>query len=624
MQNETTTRYHLRKLPTCGPLTHSKSVTGGEISKRLTRSELEDACRRHKAKEIAAMAASRKREAISVQNQRTTNRGIDKVDASSQLHVLDVGVKLCARKYNESKAQADKLNDEVKSLCDDVIELERESTALHEMLEGKHSEAQKITMLSADIKEAHDCSEWTLMYRHQLHHMHNRISKNSIILDGHIGEMSATLATAHKEKERSQKMLAEVESAVTFASIELDETIRDTNMAEGERNRELTIKQLEAGDTSRIERWNSARINSNLSVQQHLAGADKLERDRIQRLIRDREEKLKELNNSTEEMTVKLAELEGCFLQLKQATGVNCLAEIVAKISSHEENRQQLLKEKKEAEERLLAAKATFSSNQEALDKIKTNGLGGTELSRDVIKRIKTDIYNEKSEGKIVKSTNARLEALLVGLRQGGIGLYNRLLPYHSDLLNEEAPKLGEIDSTNTVQAASDTLEMINFTEKILGKMLIDIGGIRFVDTKSDIEKDGTPESPRLNCRIRPKFNVDEDDNTTVKTSIDEYGDSPRDVPSRNKLKKNSEKCSIEAVKLLELKSTKSKLKSSLQPRDDSTDDNAQNSMALTPVPIKKAARLSSPSSLRAKPIGPREDPLDRVHAFLTELPCLD
>lgn len=505
MQSETTTRHHIRKLPTCAPLSHPKSVTGGEISKRLTRSELEDACRRHKTEEIAAMAALRKREAISAQNQRTTNRGTDKADASSQLHVLDAGVKLCARKYNEAKAQADKLHDEVKSLSDDLLELERESMALHEMLEGNNSEAKKISQLSADIQEANDCSERMLTYRHQLHHMYNRISKNSVLMDGHIGELSAILATAQKERARSQKMVAEVESALTSASIELDETIRDKNMAEGERNRELTSKQIEASDTSRIEQWNRARINSNLSMQQQLAGADKLEREKIQRLIRDREAKLKDVNKSTEEMTAKLTELEGSFFYLKQATGVNSLAEIVAKITSHEATHQQLLKEKKETEERLIAAKAIFTSDQEALDKVKTNGFGETELSRDVINKIKTDIYNEKSEGKIVKSTNVRLEALLVGLRQGGIRLYNRLLPYHADLLNEEAPKLGEMDSTNAAQAASDTLDMINFTEKILGKMLLDIGGILFVDTKSEIEKDGAPESPGLNCRIKTK-----------------------------------------------------------------------------------------------------------------------
>ena len=50
-------------------------------------------------------------------------------------------------------------------------------------------------------------------------------------------------------------------------------------------------------------------------------------------------------------------------------------------------------------------------------------------------------------------------------------------------------------------------MDMISFTEKILGKMLIDIGGIRFVDSNAGTEKEGGPESPteRINCRVTPK-----------------------------------------------------------------------------------------------------------------------
>lgn len=504
----TAAKYGIRKLPSCGP-SRSKSITaGGEVSRRLTRTELEDAYRRHKSKEIAAMAASRKREAQSVQNQRSTNRGSGSVDNASQMQLLDAGVKLCARKYNEAKAQADKLDDEVNSRCDELIGLERESVALHEMLDGNNSEAQKISQLSTEIEETNGCSEHTLMYRHKLHHMYHRISNNSVTMDAHIGEMSATLASLQKERDRAQKMLAEVESGLTFASIELDDTIRDTNIAEEERNRELAIKQHEASDASRMERWNRERINSNLSLHKQLAGGDKAEIERLHRSIRDKKSQLKDLKHSMEDTTAKLGELEGSFLHLKQATGVISLAEMITKISSHDENHKQLRREKKDAEDRLIAAKATLSSDEEALSRMKSLGFGDTELNRDVINDIKSDILDEKSESKIVQSTNARLEALLVGLRQGGIGLYNRLLPYHSMLLNEEAPKLGEIDSTDAVQAASDTLEMINFTEKILGKILLDIGGINRVDTKSGVEKDNDNENHDMNIRIKSKVHV--------------------------------------------------------------------------------------------------------------------
>jgi hypothetical protein len=254
-----------------------------------------------------------------------------------------------------------------------------------------------------------------------------------------------------------------------------------------------------------MERWNRQRIDSNLSLHKQLAGEDKAEIERLHRSIRDKKFQLKDLKHSMENTTAKLGELEGSFLHLKQATGVNSLAEMISKISTHDENHKQLRREKKDAEDRLFAAKATLSSDEEALKRMKSLGFGDTELNRDVINGIKNDILDEKSESKIVQSTNARLEVLLLGLRQGGIGLYNRLLPYHSMLLDEEAPKLGEIDSTNAVQAASDTLEMISFTEKILGKILLEIGGIRRVDTKSGVEKDNDTENNDLNIRIKSK-----------------------------------------------------------------------------------------------------------------------
>lgn len=453
------------------------------------------------------MADRRKREAVALQNQRAAQRGNDPVDASSQIQPLDVGVKLCAGKYNEAKAQADKLEDEVKARSDELIELQREATALHEMLEGNNADSRRITQLYDDIQEANACSDESLLYRHQLNHMHHRVRKNSVTMDGHIDEMSATLSTLQKERDRSQKMLAEVESGLTFASLELDETIRDTNMAEKERIRELATKQLEASDAARMEEWNRDRVNSNIALHQSHTGTDKFEAERLQRSLKDRAAKLKDLNKSMEAKAVELSELEGSFSHVKQATGVNSLSEMVDKIKHHEENQKQLLKEKKDAEDRLHAAKRSLRSDEEALEKLKTGGFGITELNRDIIDDIKSSILDEKSEGKIIKSTNERLEALLVGLRQGSIGLYNRLLPYHSTLLGEEAPALGDIDSINAVQAASDTLEAINFTEKVLGKMLLDIGGIRYVDSKSGVEKDGRPDSPSqvANCRVKPK-----------------------------------------------------------------------------------------------------------------------
>ena len=501
-----------RHLPSCGPLSSRKS-SRVEISKRFTTQELEDALKRNKAKDIAAMAADRKRNAIAAQNQRANQRGDSSVvDSSTQLRSLDVGVKLCARKYNEAKAQASKLEDEVKSRRDELAELERESRTLHEMLQGNNADARKITHLTSKIQDVNDCSENILSYRQQLNHMHQRLGKNSVSLDGHISEMSTALAAAQKEKDRSQKMLAELESCLTFASIELDDTIQDTRIVDDERNRELAMKRGEASNASRMEEWNSLRVSSNLAAHASLADAGRSERERLQRMIREKYTQMKELNRSMSDTTTKLSSFEESFTHVKQATGVNSLTEMVNKFNNHDENHLQLMKEKKDAEARLKSARSSLFKDQETLAQLKTNGLCTTELNREILDDIKSSIASEKTDGKIVKSTNKRLEDLLVGLRQGGIGLYNRLLPFHSTLLNGEAPKLGEMD--NAIQAASDTMEMINFTESILGKMLMDIGGIQNVRSASAAgsKSPGSPgpESPteRMNCRVTPKVCV--------------------------------------------------------------------------------------------------------------------
>mmetsp|Transcript_18653 Transcript_18653/g.40578 ORF Transcript_18653/g.40578 Transcript_18653/m.40578 type:complete len:621 (-) Transcript_18653:193-2055(-) len=612
-----------RHLPSCGPLSSRNASRTVEITQgKFTRSQLEDACKRNKTKEIAAMAASRKRNAMAVQNQRVTQRGVDPVDTSSQLRSLDAGVKLCARKYNEAKAQAGKLDDEVRSRSDELIELEREADALHEMLEGNNTDARKITQLSAEIQETHDCSENTLLYRHQLNHMHQRLQKNSVCLDGHIGEMTITLSSAQKERDRSQKMLAELESGLTCASIELDETIQDTRIVEDERNRELSMKQLEASNAGRMEEWNRERVNSNLAMQVSFADANKDERDRLQRSIRDGESQLKDLSQSIDENTAKLTSFEESFAHIKHATGVNSLEEMVRKIIDHEQNHNQLMQEKKEAEERLKAAKTSLSKDLKALAELKTNGFGTTEVNRDILDDIKSSIASEKTEGKIVKSTNKRLEDLLVGLRQGGIGLYNRLLPFHSTLLNGGAPKLGEMDSTNAIQAASDTLEMISFTEKILGKMLVEIGGIRFVDSKSSRGKGAGSESPteRINCRVSPKKpNVDEyvaeDDDASVGSSDD--------IPSRNKLKTSSEQ-HVEAQKLEDLKKRKRRIEPKPSPTHNDYDDAMQTDTEPQSATPNKLSNLTSPSRSRPRAHNSKEDPMVRVQAFLTELPSLE
>ena len=191
--------------------------------------ELLEACRKAKPRDIAALRVTRKRNAL--QNERAlTGAAVDSPsDAGSggqQLRTLDAGVKRCGRKYNEAKANADKLEEEVRRRSDELLELEGESKALDEMLEGNNEDARKIARLSAEIKAVDDGTEGVLDYRRKLLHMKQRLDCNSAALDEYLAEMTETLALAQAERDKNKRMLAELESGLTCASIELDDTLR--------------------------------------------------------------------------------------------------------------------------------------------------------------------------------------------------------------------------------------------------------------------------------------------------------------------------------------------------------------------------------------------------------------
>ncbi len=486
----------------------SKTNSGVDVSKPFTRAELEDACRRNKTKEIAAMAQARKRNAITRQNQRSTKLGINPVDTSSQLRSLDAGVKLCARKFNEAKAQADKLEEEVKARCDEIIGLEREAAALQEMLEGSNDDAKRILDLSEEIERTNESSERILLYRHQLNYIHRRMRKKSVVWDTHVGELSDTLSSLKSEKDCYQNMLGEVEAGFLLAKTEFDESSREVRAADEERNRELILKQMEANNASEMEEWNNERVSTSMKVNQSFGGVDEQEMERLQKAIHDRKSQLDHLSKLTHESAAEISRFEESMSHIKHSTGVNNLTEMINKMCQHDERQVELLRDNENAEARLNAAKKAFFEDQEELDKIKTNGIGNTDIDRNCVASIISSIQSEQSECKIMRSKNERLDVLLLGLRQGCIRLYDRLLPFYTALMGDGEPELNDIDSTNAEKAAKDTETIMKATEGVLSKMLKFIGGIdalnKFKTDPTEVIDSDSP-SRGLNSFIRIK-----------------------------------------------------------------------------------------------------------------------
>lgn len=629
------------------PIMLSNSTTVVDTKRKFTKKDLEEACRKHPS-------SPSKRTTVTTFRRRRSRQDLDKktIDSDSQVQALDAGVKLCARKYNECKAQGDKLEAQLKKRQDELAQLMKETTALQDMIVGNNMESQKIERLRTEINETTGMSEYMLHYRLQLNHMHHRVRKNSVSLDAYMNAMSETLSSAEKEKEKCERMLGEVESGLRSALRELEATTEIIEGERAERQRALNSKKLEAGNAERLDAWRQERESSKEQFERSIGGASKLAKERRLRVIRERQSDLKELNGTIEKQARSLALLEEEFIHIKQATGVNSLPEMVEKFATFKEHRDRLLLERKEAEERLSSAKKSLELVHEKFDRVKAAGFGDTELNRGIIKNIEEEIEKERSEGKIVKSTNAKLESELVGLRQGGMGLYQRLIAFHPTLLDGDAPDLSESVTASAIQAAHETLEMLKVTEQILGKMLDSIGGIDRIASPQTSSSDGghivgesvrlsdretketieTIENPNLgdnNCRIKAKPKEQDLSSPAEGVDVSSGTDSDdADSPDRDNnmtrtfLKKHSQQQASAAQR--RARNAEKRRKMMAIAMSDEKED--ESSAAIRKKQAEAVARMAQHIKLAGLPkaLTMRDDPMTKAQAFLSETPYLE
>ena len=412
----------------------------------------------------------------------------DDIDTSAQIRALDNGVKLCARKYNDCKAEADKLAMELQKRVDEQASLEKEAVALDSMIAGDNPEAQRISSLAVEIDEANTRADEKLHYRLQLNHVLQRCRKNSVSLDKHLGAMSDTLVAARKEQEQCERMLGEVEAGFSDAVRSLESTVRTLEIEQDERNRTLADKRSDAKNSSMLESWRNERETSRQDLENSLGGNLRQEKEDLKEQMRQRQRNIKMLNK---EMSTKVSDagaLEEVATTIKQATGLNDLEEVVDKLQHAKNHHEKLVSEHNNAEERLRAARHTLQDANTSSEHNTARGYGDTELNRCLQDELSQSINSEQTQGKVVRSTNVRLEAVLVGLRQGSMGLYQKLLPFHPTLLDCDPPKLSDTTSSSPIQAAYETLEILKIATLILGKMLDAIGGIgRVIETEASV-----------------------------------------------------------------------------------------------------------------------------------------
>eukprot|EP00753_Platysulcus_tardus_P011920 PLAT3323.24.p1 GENE.PLAT3323.24~~PLAT3323.24.p1 ORF type:complete len:779 (-),score=324.31 PLAT3323.24:67-2403(-) len=153
---------------------------------------------------------------------------------------------------------------------------------------------------------------------------------------------------------------------------------------------------------------------------------------------------------------------EEAFQQIRQATGVATLDEMVEKFLGQGNSRAALEEEKAEAETRLVRVKTQKETLRRQFADLKSSGIGGTELNREIYDKIDDDIMEEMASLKSTKASCERLEAVLMSVRQGALGLLQRLAPFQVLEHGEEME----------VRAGVGTLDSLSLCEMKLMRML--------------------------------------------------------------------------------------------------------------------------------------------------------
>jgi hypothetical protein len=312
------------------------------------------------------------------------------------------------------------------------------------MINCTNPESKRIRELLQEIEGVNKSTEKKLHYRLQLNHMQARLQKNSVTLDAHINAMEDTYAGSQKETLVCENLMRQVEAGRTKSLRDYEATLDSVTIERNDRTRIMSSKRNEAANASKMEKWRNDTEKARQELAQSLKGdLNKEDEERLIVMFNQRSSDQAGQAAEIDKLNKVLGKMEEAFEEIKGITGVNSLNEMVDKFSNHQEHRDRLLAEKKDAEDRLAAAKKALESAREKFNTVKEEGFGDTEFNREIRNEISEQINKEKTEGKVVRATCERLEKVLVGLRQGGMGLYQRLVAYHPTLVDGEVRARG-------------------------------------------------------------------------------------------------------------------------------------------------------------------------------------
>jgi hypothetical protein len=331
--------------------------------------------------------------------------------------------------------------------------------------------------------------------------------------------------------------------------------------------------------------------------------------------------------------------------------------------------------EKREAEARLARAKQKGEDMNQAMIEMKASGIGGTELNREVYDKLAEEILGAKAALKVNKASSDRLEAVLVAIRQGAMGLAQRLAPFKGKWFSISVatfvptlsytplflpfsvlPSAGMIEhheELNIPHSGIDSLDSLHISELKLSKMVEataqpagggssfnpdEDGGDDPSRSEDDRNRPWTPygnDDPPLNVnnlRVRSLQLIQQMEDApgvVAKMQVDEEDDEDEDeddgdaaVPSRTFMKKSSERTYNDTVKRTEQAEKRALMLERIKGEDGDIDP------ALASMKMRKKQQTAANKRLaqgkdHKHGVNPRDDAMARSDTFLKNTPSL-
>lgn len=499
------------KLPRLAPLEHVRNLYAdaaatlppGRNRKIFEKKDLIQAIRAMSP--VKALAKSMSATAVSA----LSTPVADGPDMGSRaLTELEAAVNVNARRYNDLKQLADKRQEQLKVLMDDLHVLQVENDALGKMASKQTAESLRIEGLRDEIERIVAAMEDKDFQHRQLEHMSERLRRNHITFDAHIKSMEDALRASKKE-------LADVTSYLRQLEISKEDAMGDTRALQAKlvadrraREKELAEKQAEVDAARKMEEWRLQRETVRQEMAAEMRGDLSADQEtRLHAALVEKESSNDSLKAASRERSERAAALEEAFLAIRQATGVTSVELMVDKFLSQDTNQKSLEDEQAEAEARLAKVKKAKEDAEASFRSMKACGLGGVELNREMFSKLEDEISEARAGLKLSKASCERLEGVLVAVRQGAVGLSQRLLPFAS-LLGQDDD--ADADAAAGAPEASDTLSLLLSCEKklsivleIVGKAAPNVAAASTAD-ESSFFLTSTPALHSNNVRVAP------------------------------------------------------------------------------------------------------------------------